>query len=168
MGILSAVRYTFRTYMTAATGRSSSRTCRSRHRATLPILRRRCPFRSGAPGNFSNLKTGSGVPIIIYDPATVRQSPNDPTKWIRDPFPGNIISPNRIDTVAQEHGEVLSGAELHAAQRLHAAEQLPEFRSLQQRRLQQRYPVGPELDRQVAHVLPRLGVVGQQLVNQRL
>ena len=68
----------------------------------------------------------------------------------------------------EEHGEVLSGAELHAAECLHAAEQFPEFGSLPQRRLQQRYEVGSELDRQVAHVLPRLGVVGQQLVHQRL
>ena len=39
---------------------------------------------------------GLGYPI--YDPATTRQDANG--KWIRDPFPGNIIPKNRFDPVA--------------------------------------------------------------------
>jgi len=59
------------------------------------------PLPEWSAGNFSNLKTGSGTPIIIYDPATVHVDPNNPARWIRDPFPGNIISPDRIDPVAR-------------------------------------------------------------------
>ena len=44
------------------------------------------PLPEWTAGNFSNLKTGSGVPIVIYDPATVRQDPNDPTKTIPAPY----------------------------------------------------------------------------------
>ena len=39
---------------------------------------------------------GKGYPI--YDPASTRQDANG--KWIRDPFPGNIIPKNRFDPVA--------------------------------------------------------------------
>ncbi|MBZ5584633.1 MAG: carboxypeptidase-like regulatory domain-containing protein [Acidobacteriia bacterium] len=58
------------------------------------------PLDEWKAGNFSNLKTSSGTPIIIYDPKTVRQDPNNPTKYIRDPFGSNIIPTNRIDPVA--------------------------------------------------------------------
>src|SRR3984957_2066039 len=44
-------------------------------------------------GDFSALKTP------IYDPATTRPDPNNPGKFIRDPFPGNIIPANRFDPV---------------------------------------------------------------------
>ncbi len=33
----------------------------------------------------------------IYDPATSRPDPNHPGESLRDPFPGNIIPPNRIN-----------------------------------------------------------------------
>jgi hypothetical protein len=36
----------------------------------------------------------------IYDPATTRQLPDG--TWTRDPFPGNVIPPNRIDPVARK------------------------------------------------------------------
>ena len=39
---------------------------------------------------------GKGYPI--YDPATTRQDPSG--KWIRDPFPGNVIPVNRFDPVS--------------------------------------------------------------------
>ena len=53
-------------------------------------------------GDFSNLRNSSGTTLItIYDPTTVRQDPNDPTKWIRDPFPSNRIPGERIDPVAR-------------------------------------------------------------------
>jgi hypothetical protein len=44
-------------------------------------------------GNFSQ----SGV--TIYDPLTTRPDPANPGRFIRDPFPGNIIPANRISTV---------------------------------------------------------------------
>jgi hypothetical protein len=46
-------------------------------------------------GNFSQ----SGV--IIYDPLTTRADPANPGRFIRDPFPGNIIPANRINPVGQ-------------------------------------------------------------------
>jgi Carboxypeptidase regulatory-like domain/TonB-dependent Receptor Plug Domain len=39
-------------------------------------------------GDFSDLRTNSGAPIPIYDPLT------------RQPFPGNVIRPDRLDPVA--------------------------------------------------------------------
>lgn len=59
------------------------------------------PIQEWRDGNFSNLKTSAGVPIVIYDPQTIRQDPNDSSKWIRDPFANNIIPTNRIDPVAK-------------------------------------------------------------------
>jgi hypothetical protein len=51
-------------------------------------------------GDFSDLRTSGGQPITIYDPATVRQDPANPGKYIRDPFPGNRIPAQRQDKVA--------------------------------------------------------------------
>ncbi|HEX8187316.1 MAG TPA: carboxypeptidase regulatory-like domain-containing protein [Pyrinomonadaceae bacterium] len=44
-------------------------------------------------GNFSQ------SPFTIYDPLTTRQDPNNPGRFIRDPFPGNIIPQNRLSPV---------------------------------------------------------------------
>ncbi len=60
------------------------------------------PIQEWRDGNFSNLKTSAGVPIIIYDPATIRQDPNNSSKWIRDPFANNTIPSDRIDPVAKK------------------------------------------------------------------
>ena len=46
-------------------------------------------------GDFSQ----SGV--IIYDPLTTRPDPANPGRFIRDPFPGNIIPDNRISPVGR-------------------------------------------------------------------
>ncbi|MEP7336817.1 MAG: TonB-dependent receptor [Acidobacteriota bacterium] len=51
-------------------------------------------------GDFSNLKNAAGQPIIIYDPLTTRADPNNPGRFTRDPFPGNIIPANRISPIA--------------------------------------------------------------------
>ncbi|MBI4474384.1 MAG: TonB-dependent receptor [Acidobacteria bacterium] len=37
----------------------------------------------------------------IYDPATIRPDPGRPGQFIRDPFPNNVIPPDRIDPVAR-------------------------------------------------------------------
>jgi hypothetical protein len=58
------------------------------------------PIDDWRTGNYSNLKTSSGQPITIYDPLTVRQDPNNPGKYIRDPFAGNRIPHTRMDPVA--------------------------------------------------------------------
>lgn len=47
-------------------------------------------------GDFSKTFTNAGELIRIYDPATGRMVGN---QWVRDPFPGNIIPPSRIDPV---------------------------------------------------------------------
>lgn len=52
-------------------------------------------------GNFS------AWPQQIYDPATTRPDPTNPARFIRDPFPGNIIPANRIDPTARKILEFL-------------------------------------------------------------
>lgn len=37
--------------------------------------------------------------ITIYDPLTTRPDPNNPGRFIRDPFPGNIIPQNRLNSI---------------------------------------------------------------------
>src|SRR5215510_2828961 len=54
------------------------------------------PLAEWRRGDFSNLKNSSGQPIIIYDPLTTRPDPANPSRFIRDPFPGNIIPAARI------------------------------------------------------------------------
>ena len=58
------------------------------------------PLPEWRQGNFSNLKNAAGQPIIIYDPLTTRPDPNNPGRFTRDPFPGNIIPANRISPIA--------------------------------------------------------------------
>jgi hypothetical protein len=50
-------------------------------------------------GDFSQTRTGSGQLIVIYDPQTTRANPAG--GFIRDPFPGNVIPPGRIDAIAK-------------------------------------------------------------------
>jgi hypothetical protein len=52
-------------------------------------------------GNFSNLRNAAGQPIIIYDPLTTRPDPDNPGRFIRDPFPNNIIPAERINQIAR-------------------------------------------------------------------
>ncbi|MEO5821412.1 MAG: carboxypeptidase regulatory-like domain-containing protein [Vicinamibacteraceae bacterium] len=42
----------------------------------------------------------SGLPVVIYDPATTRPNPNG-TGFVRDPFPGNIIPADRISPISR-------------------------------------------------------------------
>jgi len=51
-------------------------------------------------GDFSKTLNSSGQPVIIYDPLTTRPDPNNPGRFIRDPFPNNRIPADRIDPVA--------------------------------------------------------------------
>ena len=51
-------------------------------------------------GDFSQTLNADGGLIQIYDPATTRPDPSDPTSLIRDPFPGNSIPSSRFDSVA--------------------------------------------------------------------
>ena len=52
-------------------------------------------------GDFSEL-LALGSQYQIYDPATTRPHPTQAGRFIRDPFPGNVIPQNRISAVARE------------------------------------------------------------------
>src|SRR5688572_10444221 len=50
-----------------------------------------------ANGDFSDLLAlPNGAQYQIYDPLTVRRDPNNPNRFIRTPFPNNMIPANRI------------------------------------------------------------------------
>jgi hypothetical protein len=51
-------------------------------------------------GDFSNWVDANGNKLTIYDPATTRPNPNG-SGYIRDPFPGNIIQPERFSSFAK-------------------------------------------------------------------
>ena len=51
-------------------------------------------------GDFSQTFNGAGQLIQIFDPLTTRPDPTRPGRFIRDPFPGNIIPQNRINPIA--------------------------------------------------------------------
>ena len=54
-------------------------------------------------GDFSDFRNPTtGALIVIYDPLTTRPDPNRPGGFLRDPFPGNVIPPNRINPIAQK------------------------------------------------------------------
>ena len=50
----------------------------------------------------ARMRTGdlSELPNAIYDPATTVPDPSRPNGFIRQPFPGNVIPPERIDPIA--------------------------------------------------------------------
>lgn len=52
-------------------------------------------------GDFSEL-LALGPQYQIYDPATTRPHPTQAGRFIRDPFPGNIIPANRISAMARQ------------------------------------------------------------------
>jgi hypothetical protein len=56
------------------------------------------PTADWVQGNFSNLRNSSGQPITVYDPST--GALNSSGAWIRQPFPGNVVPGNRVDSVA--------------------------------------------------------------------
>lgn len=51
-------------------------------------------------GDFSEL-LALGAQYQIYDPATTRPHPTQAGRFVRDPFPGNIIPAGRIDPIAR-------------------------------------------------------------------
>jgi pimeloyl-ACP methyl ester carboxylesterase len=58
------------------------------------------PTQKMRTGDFSEL-LALGSQYQIYDPATTRPHPTQAGRFIRDPFPGNIIPQNRLDSVAK-------------------------------------------------------------------
>ena len=63
------------------------------YRQTVPTLAQR-------GGDFRGFVNNQGRPVIIYDPATTRPNPNG-TGFIRDPFPNNQITADRIHPLAR-------------------------------------------------------------------
>jgi Carboxypeptidase regulatory-like domain/TonB-dependent Receptor Plug Domain len=51
-------------------------------------------------GDFSQVLSSTGQPVVIYDPTTTRPDPANAGKFLRDPFPGNIIPAGRLNPVA--------------------------------------------------------------------
>ncbi|MGH9841784.1 MAG: hypothetical protein ACREEM_23770, partial [Blastocatellia bacterium] len=51
-------------------------------------------------GDFSQTRN-NGQPVVIYDPRTTRPDPNNPGRFIRDPFPGNRVPLNFQDPVGR-------------------------------------------------------------------
>ena len=81
---------------------------RSSGRAPKATRRRRHPTRSlvmptdaERRGDYSQSFDAQGRLIVIHDPLTTRPNPAVPGQFIRDPFPGNVIPPDRINPVAR-------------------------------------------------------------------
>ena len=51
-------------------------------------------------GDFSQTLGPNGQLIQIYDPFTTRPDPANPNRFVRDPFPGNVIPQNRLNPAA--------------------------------------------------------------------
>lgn len=60
---------------------------------TLPTERER-------RGDFTQTFNAAGEMKLVYDPRTTRPDPARPGRFLRDPFPGNVIPPDRMDPVA--------------------------------------------------------------------
>ena len=52
-------------------------------------------------GDFSQTTDAKGALIPVYDWTTQRPDPGNPSKTIRDPYPGNVIPANKIDPVGK-------------------------------------------------------------------
>ena len=53
-------------------------------------------------GDFSQTLNPSGKLVTIYNPFSTRPDPSNPSQYIRDPFPGNVIPQSLLDPVAQK------------------------------------------------------------------
>jgi hypothetical protein len=51
-------------------------------------------------GDFSDSKHSDGRLKVIFDPSTTRPNPDAPGRFVRTPFAGNLIPPDRLDPVA--------------------------------------------------------------------
>lgn len=51
-------------------------------------------------GDFSDTRNQAGATIVIYDPLTTVASPGSPGGYVRSPFSGNRLPPNRINPIA--------------------------------------------------------------------
>ena len=107
-------------------------------------------------GDFSNLVDASGSLITIYDPNTGRDVNG---VWTRDPFPGNIIPPERINPTARAIMRVLPGPEQHRSGGCAVAAEPGLGRALQQRPVLE---LGREGRPQLRHQRPSLFPLGRE------
>jgi len=63
---------------------------------TVPTLQQR-------QGDFSRTFNRNGELVGIFDPLTTRPDPGAPGRFVRDPFPGNVIPPSRFDAVSANY-----------------------------------------------------------------
>lgn len=52
-------------------------------------------------GDFSQTLDATGRLLVIYDPLSTRPDPANPGRYLRTPFPGNVIPADRINPVAR-------------------------------------------------------------------
>ena len=76
-------------------------------------------------GDFSQTFDRSGALVVIYDPLTTRPNASG-AGFTRTPFPGNVIPPNRISTVAKNIAAVMPQP---TEQRSGASDGVPNFSS---------------------------------------
>ena len=81
--------------------RSSSRTTKRSVRAAPDQFLATVPTAEQKAGDFSKTLDSQGRLIVVYDYLTTRPDPNNPGKYIRDPFPGNRIPDTRIHPISK-------------------------------------------------------------------
>lgn len=52
-------------------------------------------------GDFSDFRTAAGALIRVFNPYTTRVNPSNPSRFIRDPFPNNVIPASLIGQVSR-------------------------------------------------------------------
>ena len=67
------------------------------------------PTTAWKQGNFADLRNSSGVPIVLYDPASTIANPNG-SGYVRTPLAGNVIPTSRLDPVAVAAQKILPDA----------------------------------------------------------
>ena len=118
------------------------------------------PLAEWRTGDFSNLRNAAGQPIIIYDPATTRADPASPGQFIRDPFPGNVIPPNRISPMARAMMAYWPQPNITPSNAVHADQQLLGVWRYRESRQPRRFARRSQLQQPLAHVRP-LFVLGE-------
>jgi hypothetical protein len=52
-------------------------------------------------GDFRNARDRNGNQVVVYDYLTTKANPNVPGKYIREPFPGNVIPSDRLHPISR-------------------------------------------------------------------
>ena len=114
------------------------------------------PTQAMRNGDFSGVVDTAGRQVVIYDPATGRDVNG---VWMRDPFPGNIIPPHRINQTARAIMQVLAGTQRRDGRRGAVAAEPAVARALQQGPVLE---LGREGRPQLRHQRPGLLPLGRE------